>query len=129
MIEENDPRYPGTGGIENGFDPSLERIVELDLALKRFRDVAPAEVDEPGDNGWNDVDDHREIPRYQDIRCSPEKPSGYIECHVLPMRVSVGFEIVEMEDDGYGCDEAGEDGRANKGGQEKGGNAARTVQR
>lgn len=45
MIEEYNPGYPSTGSIKYGFDPSLERIVKLYLALEGFRNITPTEQD------------------------------------------------------------------------------------
>lgn len=120
MLEQNDPTNPPTSRIKQRLNTPLHRIIELNPRLNLFRNMSPRQSDDATESGGNDVDDHGEPPRDEDVGCCPEEPCFNVVEDVAAFGGRVGFVPEEVDEDGAGYEKAGDEDRSDQGTEEKG---------
>lgn len=86
MREDNDPARPRAPRIKQGLHRVLDAIIQLEARLDVLADVPPDGGDDKAPDGGDDVDEHREGPGDEDVRCGPEEPGLDVLVYGAPAR-------------------------------------------
>lgn len=71
ILEYDDPAHPATSSIKQRLHGILDTVIQLQSALDVLGHMSPASRYSEIDNDWDHIDDHGEIPRYQNVGCCP----------------------------------------------------------
>lgn len=117
--EDDDPANPCASSIEHGLDGVLDAVVKFELCLEFFADMPPDHSNQVPRHNGDDVYDEGQVPRYRQVRTSPEEPSLDVVLDVPPVLVWMGLIPVEVDEEGGGYDNAREKSRADERAKQK----------
>lgn len=100
VLEKNYPANPATCSIENWFDTIFGRVIQLDASLDRRGNMSPSHTENEPSGVRDHVHEQCKIPRYEKVRCCPEKPRLDVVCDILPVCSLVWCVIEYVEKDG-----------------------------
>lgn len=107
MLKEYYPADPAASSVKERLDASPDGVVHLNATFDLLRDMSPGQSDDTAKDGRDDVDDHSEPPRDENIRSSPEKPCLDVVQDIAPMSSRVWLVPEEVDKDRARYEKAG----------------------
>lgn len=122
--KDDDPACPTASGIKQGFYRVFNGGIEFYSCLYDLGNMAPGYSNSPPGNGRNDIDNHGEVPGYDEVSSSPEQPSLHILIYIEPV-VGRVFEIpIEMDQNGGRDQNSGQESGPKQRREQEGGDSA-----
>lgn len=115
LAKDDRPRAPDRGSVEDGFDPTLDNAVHLDVHFHALGHLTPKDMDEAEGSRRQKVNDDREHPRDRDVESREVEPGTDVVVDVLAMgRVLPRVVPVEVDQQGDGDEAPREEGRSDE---------------